>query len=140
MGHAPFSLRENLIAYDDRNRASRLPQPPSGLEGGAIASLLGVVDFVDDDSVHADHWECHPAGDEILCVLEGRLLTVVEQEGETRDAVIEAGQAFIVPSGCWHRLQVIESGRMLFYTPTAGMALRPCRSDGTGAKTLPAPA
>jgi mannose-6-phosphate isomerase-like protein (cupin superfamily) len=71
-----------------------------------------------------DHWECHPEGDEILCVLEGRLLDAVNRDGDTQEAVIEKGQAFIVPRASWHHLRVLEPGRLLFFTPTSGTALR----------------
>jgi mannose-6-phosphate isomerase-like protein (cupin superfamily) len=39
--------------------------------------------------------------------------------------VIAQGQAFIVPRGCWHRLSVLEPGRLVFLTPTAGSERRP---------------
>lgn len=95
------------------------------LDHASSDCILGINDFSDDDSVHADHWECHPEGDETLCVLEGRLLVVIEQEDDTRQVVIEKGQTFIVPRACWHRLQVLEPGRLLFFTPAAATELRP---------------
>jgi mannose-6-phosphate isomerase-like protein (cupin superfamily) len=99
--------------------------------------LFGVVDFVDDDSIHADYWERHPAGDEILCVLEGRLIASVDGEGGAEEAVIEAGQVLIVPRRRWHRLQVLEPGRLLFFTPAAGSQLRPCAKEEARPSPLP---
>ena len=125
MIHAPFSLQYGLIAYGDDKRAAHVPLSLPSLGDAAVDCILGVVDFYDDESVHADHWECHPGGDEILCVLEGRLLATVTRDGATEEAVIAKGQAFIVPRAGWHRLRVLEPGRLLFFTPSAGTELRP---------------
>jgi mannose-6-phosphate isomerase-like protein (cupin superfamily) len=129
MSSHAFSLQNSLISYCADGRATPVLRP-DWREGGYCA--LGIADFHDDQSVHADHWECHPAGDEILCVLEGRLLATVDRDGAVEDAVIEQGQAFIIPRQSWHRLRVLEPGRLLFFTPRAGSQIRRVDTGVTG--------
>jgi mannose-6-phosphate isomerase-like protein (cupin superfamily) len=120
-----FDLGDRLIAYDDDMRAVAMPQRLNAFDATAAASIMGVVAFTDDDCVHADHWECHPAGDEVLVVLEGCLTATVDRTGAIGEDTIGPGQAFIVPRACWHRLKVVQPGRLLFFTPVAGTRLRP---------------
>jgi mannose-6-phosphate isomerase-like protein (cupin superfamily) len=120
-----FSLQDSLISYIADRRAARVPKLND--RRGTIEDncAFRIVSFHDDHSIHANYWERHPAGDEILCVLEGCLLATVDRDGATEDAVIEPGQAFIVPRQSWHRLRVLEPGRLLFFTPRAGSQRRP---------------
>ncbi|WP_377355106.1 cupin domain-containing protein [Phenylobacterium terrae] len=122
-------MQDSIIAYGVDGRASLVEQPLETLEESAFSHLVGVIEFTDDESVHADHWEIHPGGDEILYVLEGRLLAVIEHDGRPEEAVIAAGQGFVMPRASWHRLKVLEPGRLLFFTPTQGIALRPVAPD-----------
>ena len=68
------------------------------------------------------HWERHPAGDEILLLLSGRALLVLEGQADASDEEIEmgAGETCVVPRGRWHRVKVIEPGDMVFMTPGEG--------------------
>lgn len=123
MPRTVVDLQDSFITYDGDMHAARSPQSFAALSDENMRCVLGVVDFLDDESVHADQWECHPIGDETLCVLEGRLLVEINRGGTIEAASIGAGQAFIVPRGRWHRLRVLDPGRLLFFTPAAGTAL-----------------
>jgi mannose-6-phosphate isomerase-like protein (cupin superfamily) len=70
------------------------------------------------------HWEMHPAGDEILLALSGRM-TVVLQGDPDESFALKAGEAFVVPRGRWHRLNVIEPGEVVFMTPGEGTEHKP---------------
>ena len=80
--------------------------------------LLGLVRFSG-----LTPWERHPAGDELLHVLEGQVDVVVlhEGSGETR-ATVAAGSVFVVPSGLWHRQHAREGVALFFATPLEGGA------------------
>jgi len=134
MGHDAINLCDSLISYGDDKHATAVPRALLQLGASGGSCFLGAVDVSTDDAAHADRWERHPEGDEILCVLEGRLLAAIDGEGATEEAVIERGQALIVPRGRWHRLRVLEAGRLLFLTPTAGTELRPHVSAAAGAE------
>lgn len=71
------------------------------------------------------HWERHPAGEEILTLLSGKMELILDMEGGERRTVLEAGETFIVPRGIWHRGIVKEPGRLMFVTPGAGTEHRP---------------
>lgn len=124
MSPQTFSLQDHLISCGRDGNAFRIQKPVDGSWKIEDGCTLGIFDFHDDRSVHADYWESHPTGDEILCVLQGRLLASVDHDGATEDAEIGEGQALIVPQGRWHRLRVLEPGRLVVFTPRAGTRLR----------------
>lgn len=74
------------------------------------------------------HWEMHPAGDEILLALSGRMAVVLQgaTDGDPDESfALKAGEAFVVPRGRWHRLNVIEPGEVVFMTPGEGTGHKP---------------
>lgn len=83
-------------------------------------------------SPHADDWtiwERHPAGDELVVVLSGRV-TLIQDDGggpssAPRRIELRAGQAGINPRGVWHTADVHEPGQTLFITPGRGTEHRP---------------
>jgi|GEM_PF-3385738 mannose-6-phosphate isomerase-like protein (cupin superfamily) len=123
MSRTAIDLQHSFITYDSDLHAVDAPQSFAALSDESVRCVLGAVDFVDDESVHADQWECHPLGDETLCVLEGRLLVEINREDAIEAVPLVKGQALIVPRARWHRLRVLEPGRLLFFTPVAGTAL-----------------
>ena len=104
------------------------------LEGGA-KFWAGIADRHDLDhgrlmgttnqNADWDHWERHPAGDEILVLLSGELEIVLDTDGGEQRAVVKSGQTFIVPAGVWHRGIVKKAGQLMFITPGAGTEHRP---------------
>jgi quercetin dioxygenase-like cupin family protein len=65
-------------------------------------------------------WERHPAGDELLNVLEGEIeLSVLAPEGHVQ-ITLRAGSVFIVPRGLWHRSCPRGTASMFGVTPTNG--------------------
>jgi len=72
-----------------------------------------------------DHWERHPAGDEILILLSGEMVIVLETEAGEQRATIKPGETFIVPKGVWHRGIVRAPGQLIFVTPGAGTEHKP---------------
>jgi quercetin dioxygenase-like cupin family protein len=70
-------------------------------------------------------WERHPAGDELVLLLEGRVDLIQEIDGREVRTELRAGQAVINPPGVWHTADVHEPGRALFITPGAGTEHKP---------------
>lgn len=85
----------------------------------------GRLMFVTGQSADWDHWERHPAGEEILTLLSGEMELVLDMEGGEQRTVLKAGETFIVPRGTWHRGIVREAGRLMFVTPGRGTEHRP---------------
>ena len=104
------------------------------MEGGA-RFWAGIADRHDLDhgrlmgsteqSADWDHWERHPAGEEILVLLSGELELVLDTDQGEERAVLKPGQTFIVPKGVWHRGIVKKPGKLMFITPGAGTEHRP---------------
>ena len=63
-------------------------------------------------------WERHPAGDELLHVLDGELeVCLLAPQGRV-EVTLRAGSVFVVPRGLWHRSSPRGNVSMLFVTPT----------------------
>ncbi|MBD2077140.1 WxcM-like domain-containing protein [Phormidium sp. FACHB-592] len=68
-----------------------------------------------------DSWEMHPAGEEFVCLLFGRVDFVLEQDGSERIVSLNApGDYILVPSGTWHTAKVYTRSSVLFITPSEG--------------------
>ncbi len=76
------------------------------------------------------HWEMHPAGDEVLALLSGKVTVVLEQDGGDHEIDLEAGEVCVVPRGCWHRVRVLEAGEMVFMTAGEGTLHKPLEESG----------
>ena len=70
-------------------------------------------------------WERHPAGEEVVVLLSGRVDLVQEVDGAERRIELRPGQAAINPPGVWHTADVHEPGVGLFITPGAGTEHKP---------------
>jgi mannose-6-phosphate isomerase-like protein (cupin superfamily) len=71
------------------------------------------------------NWEMHPAGDELLFMLEGQATFVMELRDGLKEVVLDAGRLLVVPKGVWHTAKVGEPARMLAITAGAGTEHRP---------------
>jgi mannose-6-phosphate isomerase-like protein (cupin superfamily) len=70
-------------------------------------------------------WERHPAGEELVVLLDGRVDLVQELDGDEVTVALRPGEAVVNPTGVWHRSVVHEPGRVLFVTPGRGTEHRP---------------
>lgn len=96
----------------------------AGIEGRRdldLGRLMGAT----GQNADWDHWERHPAGEEILTLLSGELELVLETDAGEQRTVLRPGQTFIVPRGVWHRGIVRKPGQLMFVTPGAGTEHRP---------------
>lgn len=92
--------------------------------------LVGIKPYTDNHSVHSQHWERHPCGDEMLTLLEGRLNLIVQAEdAQQHSQTLLAGQSVLIPQGCWHRLEVLTPGKLMFITPTTNSEHRHVHAD-----------
>jgi mannose-6-phosphate isomerase-like protein (cupin superfamily) len=65
-------------------------------------------------------WERHPAGDEVVLVVSGRLVAHQEIDGQDRTVELGPGQFIVNPPGVWHTADVVEPGDALFITAGLG--------------------
>jgi mannose-6-phosphate isomerase-like protein (cupin superfamily) len=72
-----------------------------------------------------DGWERHPAGEELVLLLSGRVDVIQDTEGGRNLVALHPGEALINPAGVWHTAVVHEPGQALFITPGEGTEHRP---------------
>jgi mannose-6-phosphate isomerase-like protein (cupin superfamily) len=79
--------------------------------------LMTVFDYARDWT----HWEMHPNGDELVCVLSGAAVMLLEQSGQQQAVRLEKpGEFVLVPKGAWHTAKIGIECRMLFVTAGEG--------------------
>lgn len=88
---------------------------------GGFGTLVGVFAYTADWDV----WEMHPAGDEIVHLLEGAATLLLEEADGTREVPLGPGETAIVPRGVWHSARIHQPGRALHVTPGEGTEHRP---------------
>jgi mannose-6-phosphate isomerase-like protein (cupin superfamily) len=93
----------------------------STLSDGAEGRLVCIV----EQDVTWDTWERHPAGEEVVFLLSGRVDLVQEIDGAEHVVPLAPGQATINPPNVWHTATVHEPGQALFITPGQGTEHRP---------------
>lgn len=72
-----------------------------------------------------DAWERHPAGEELVVLLDGHVDLVQRVDGAERRIPLGPGDAVVNPPGVWHTADVREPGRALFITPGRGTEHEP---------------
>jgi len=70
-------------------------------------------------------WERHPAGDEILFLVNGKMTLVLEENGGERRVDLEGGRLAIVPKGVWHTARLSTPCLLLALTDGIGTEIRP---------------
>jgi len=90
------------------------------LHSGRLVTLFHIQNT--DEWVH---WEIHPAGDEIVCLLSGAIDLILQEGEHERSLELRSRAAGIIPRGVWHRAIVHTPSDVLFITRGAGTQLRP---------------
>ncbi|MCX7365637.1 MAG: cupin domain-containing protein [Alphaproteobacteria bacterium] len=125
--NAPFSLGSTYIHLRSDDSALAMQGGDKFWAGIAQRNDLdtGRLMGITAQSKDWDHWERHPAGDEILVLLSGELELVIDTDAGERRNVVKAGETFVMPKGLWHRGIVRAPGELMFITPGAGTEHRP---------------
>lgn len=72
-----------------------------------------------------DSWERHPAGEEVVYLISGRVDVVQDLDGVEHVVELHPGEALVNPAGVWHTARVHEPGLALFITPGEGTEAKP---------------
>lgn len=89
-----------------------------GSEYGRLLSLLPM-------NTDWTNWEMHPAGDEILFMLDGKATFLLDLPDGLREVALSAGRLLVIPKGVWHTAKVSEPARLLAITAGRGTQHRP---------------
>src|SRR5205809_656045 len=115
-GGAPPSAGRPLVTADDiRAALGDLPEMTMRFLASLNRCTVGVSRFSEPS-----HWERHPAGDELLHILEGEADVVTLTDGGPVRSTVRAGSIFICPRGLWHQVLPRSPVSMLFATPGEG--------------------
>ena len=63
------------------------------------------------------HWECHPAGDELIHILDGTATLETPGEPGPQSFALRAGMIAVNPQGAWHRFSSADGVTLLAVTP-----------------------
>ncbi|MFD0372769.1 cupin domain-containing protein [Streptomyces sp. NPDC059071] len=98
----------------------------------------GRMVMIFDGDGPGDHWEKHPAGDELLVCLSGSVTVTRDLDGAPHRVLLGPGEATVNPAGVWHAVDM--SGPTSILTITAGLGTdhRP-RTDTHPAERLGVP-
>jgi quercetin dioxygenase-like cupin family protein len=123
-----YTIANTFVALDDSSGARAIPVTDTfwpDLIGGRLGELSRLVSQFSFDTDWPS-WERHPAGEEFVLLLEGRVEFVLEIDGQhKRVALSEPGEYVLVPKNTWHTAKVRQPARMLFITPGEGTENRP---------------
>ncbi|MEU1076093.1 MULTISPECIES: cupin domain-containing protein [unclassified Streptomyces] len=86
-----------------------------------------LVMIFDGDGL-GDHWESHPAGDELVVCLSGSVTVTRDVDGVLDRVLLGPGEATINPAGVWHAVDMEGPTSILAITATLGTDHRP-RTD-----------
>jgi mannose-6-phosphate isomerase-like protein (cupin superfamily) len=134
-----FKLADTAIALEADGGATPLDHRET-MWTYAVSGVYGDVSrLIVRRAVTADwtSWEMHPAGDEVIMLLEGDIELQIECEGQHTSVVLDQQQSFArIPRGAWHTLSVQRPATLLFVTPEAGTRQRPRADRSTVARQL----
>ncbi len=129
---AAFDLSRTFVHLGRGSTATELPE--FSWEPGHLAEYVSRFESDGDDGRLVcitpqertwDTWERHPAGEELVVLLSGRIDVVQDVDGVATTTPLRPGQAVVNPRGVWHRSVVHEPGSALFVTPGRGTEHRP---------------
>ncbi|WP_097867989.1 cupin domain-containing protein [Streptomyces sp. rh34] len=95
---------------------------------GAEGRMVMIFDGDGDGDGHGDHWESHPAGDELVVCLTGSVTVTRDVDGLRERVLLGPGEATINPAGVWHVVDTEGPTSILAITATLGTDHRP-RTD-----------
>jgi hypothetical protein len=119
---APFELKETFLHLTDGPDVIPLDVGEDFWEKLASRTDLGDGRLVSSFRFDADWptWERHPAGEEVVVLINGSLDFVLETESGEKVVPLRGRGAVVVPRGVWHTARVNEPSEALFITRGAG--------------------
>ncbi|MCL7427057.1 cupin domain-containing protein [Streptomyces sp. YS415] len=94
----------------------------------AADGVEGRMVMIFDGDGLGDHWESHPAGDELVVCLSGSVTVTRDVDGVPDRVQLGPGEATINPAGVWHVVDTEGPTSLLSITATLGTDHRP-RTD-----------
>jgi mannose-6-phosphate isomerase-like protein (cupin superfamily) len=128
----PFATLVHLRVDGSALPVAWTPDVFRQLPAGDGDRVIGAKHGAEPADFHADEWEMHPGGDEVLCLLTGAIDVVLDEPAGQRTFGLRGGRACLVPRGVWHRLILRQPSDLLFITPARGTRHRPVGAGSPG--------
>lgn len=120
----PFKLASTFVVVDPKLSAVKVDVGPTLYQDidrefsqFQRCTLISEYTFEQD----WETWEMHPAGDEILYLVSGKVEIRLLDNGREHSLRMDVpGTSVIVPKGRWHTARVAEKSTVLFVTPGEG--------------------
>ncbi|MFE2049641.1 cupin domain-containing protein [Streptomyces sp. NPDC059459] len=93
----------------------------------------GRMVMIFDGDGPGDHWESHPAGDELVVCLSGSATVTRVMDGVSDRVPLGPGEATVNPAGVWHVVDMEGPTSILSITASLGTDHRP-RTARTGTR------
>ena len=109
---ARFNPKTHVVGLSRKSAAQLLvdtPGPPQAVDGFTFG-----IASMHESAPHQG--EMHPDGDEVLYVISGRIMVLLETDPVERVELGE-GDGLIVPQGVWHKVDILEPAQIAFLTP-----------------------
>lgn len=85
----------------------------------------GRIVMLFDGRASGGEWERHPAGDEVVVCVSGRVTVLRDVAGDERRVELGPGEATVNPRGVWHVVEADDAARFVTITPGIGTEHRP---------------
>jgi len=125
-----FDLETTYLALDGAGAVTQMEGGEAFWRNVATkAPAGGTLVTVNGGEGDWPHWEMHPAGEEVLVVLEGSARILFEHpDGRTETRDMKRGVTLVVPRGVWHRALDQHGLKTLFITYGTGTQHRPAQT------------
>lgn len=122
---AQLDLETTYVSLDGKGDLNQHPAEGFWQTVGSNPDVLGtlVTGYVSATSWRS--WEMHPAGDEVMVLVDGSMAVILDEPGGERRVEMAPGATLIVPKGIWHRVEVSEPSRFISITYFVGTTRRP---------------
>ncbi|WP_293676729.1 cupin domain-containing protein [uncultured Phenylobacterium sp.] len=120
-----LDLEQTYLSLDGQGQVRTHPAAGFWESVDENPTLLGTLVSAFPNTEDWPQWEMHPAGEEVLVLVEGRMILILDEPGGERRVEMTPGSTCIVPRGIWHRALVPEAGSLLTLTYGAGTQHRP---------------
>ena len=126
-----YDLERTYLFIDGAGGVVPAPVTPDFWQRiGAIPEAGDTLITVSESAAAWERWEMHPAGDEILVILEGSpRLWLEHPDGRLQAVATQPGATVVVPKGAWHRADEAAPYRILFVTYGKGTTHRPVTDE-----------
>lgn len=124
----PFDPSDTYVLLTPEGAAQTLPGgEPFWSRPETELDRLGQDWLVSEFECSSDwaDWEMHPTGDELVYLLSGEAVLLLERPAGIEKVRLGGRAAVVVPRGVWHTAKVSAPSRMLFVTMGRGTQHRP---------------